>query len=288
MIYALTPLHGPGTGRFTPQEGQRGRWPYLMTKGLQMRSLAQDPRLKQMVAEFSYPMVFATISGAHLYGFPSPDSDFDLRGTHVLPLRQVVGLDMKDETVERGGIHAGLEMDIVSHDVLKFFGMMLRKNGYVLEQLYSPLVVHTTPEHAELMEIGKSCITRHHAYHYLGFAETQWKLFEKEHPRRVKPLLYVYRVLLTGIHLMKTGVVEANLLTLNEEFRLPYLAELVERKTSGAEKGALPDGDMVFHKGEYQRLRQVLEEEHSKCLLPEAATGRAAINDLLIRLRLGR
>jgi len=24
--------------------------------------------------------LFATISGAHLYGFPSPDSDYDLRG----------------------------------------------------------------------------------------------------------------------------------------------------------------------------------------------------------------
>ena len=40
----------------------------------------------------SYPLIFATISGAHLYGFPSPDSDFDLRGVHILPLKEVVGL----------------------------------------------------------------------------------------------------------------------------------------------------------------------------------------------------
>ena len=37
-----------------------------------------------------------------------------------------------------------LEMDIVSHDVRKFFGLLLKKNGYVLEQLFSPLIVHTT------------------------------------------------------------------------------------------------------------------------------------------------
>ena len=36
-----------------------------------------------------YPLLFATISGAHLYGFASPDSDYDLRGVHVLPFRQV-------------------------------------------------------------------------------------------------------------------------------------------------------------------------------------------------------
>jgi uncharacterized protein len=93
----------------------------------------------------------------------------------------------------------------VTHDAKKFFGLMLKKNGYVLEQVFSPLVVHTTPEHEELKAIAADCITRHHAHHYLGFAATQWKLFQKEDPPRVKPLLYVYRVLLTGIHLMRTG-----------------------------------------------------------------------------------
>jgi len=38
------------------------------------------------------------------------------------------------------------------------------------------------------------------------------KLFAKESPPRVKPLLYIYRVLLTGIHLMRTGQVESQLL----------------------------------------------------------------------------
>jgi predicted nucleotidyltransferase len=33
--------------------------------------------------------------------------------------------------------------------------------------------------------------------HYLGFATNQWRLFEKEEPRRVKPLLYVYRAVNT-------------------------------------------------------------------------------------------
>jgi uncharacterized protein len=40
-------------------------------------------------------------------------------------------------------------MDIVSHDVRKFFGLLLKKNGYVLEQLFSPLIVQTTPEYEE-------------------------------------------------------------------------------------------------------------------------------------------
>ena len=161
-----------------------------------------EPRLQKQVDQHPYPLVFATISGAHLYGFPSADSDYDLRGVHLLPLAEVVGLQVGHETVEKSGVYDGLEVDLVTHDARKFFALLLRKNGYVLEQLLSPLVVHSTPEHEELKALSQGCITRHHAHHYLGFAATQWKLFEKDHPPKVKPLLYVYRVLLTGIHLM--------------------------------------------------------------------------------------
>lgn len=153
--------------------------------------VTSEPRLLREVSAHPYPLLFVTISGAHLYGFPSPDSDYDLRGVHVLPLPDVVGLDAGRETIESSGVRDGLEIDLVTHDVKKFFGLLLRKNRYVLEQLYSPLVVKTTPEHEELKHLAAGCITRHHAHHYLGFAETQWHLFQKESPRRVKPLLYV-------------------------------------------------------------------------------------------------
>ena len=167
-----------------------------------------------------YPLVFATISGAHLYGFPSPDSDYDLRGSHVQPAREVVGLDTGPEIITTEWKDGGFELDLVTHDAHKFFSLMLKKNGYVLEQLFSPLVVQT---------------------------------------RRVKPLFYVYRVLLTGIHLMKTGQVEANLVTLNDEAKLSHVSELIARNMTGPEKSALEDSDLPFHMSEYERLRGCLE-----------------------------
>ncbi len=181
-----------------------------------------------------------------------------------------------------------------SHDVRKFFGLLLKKDGYVLEQLFSPLVVHTTPEHEELKTIadggknGAGVITKYHSHHYFGFAETQWKLFDKERPRRVKPLIYIYRVLLTGIHLMRTGQIEANLVTLNEEFQLPYIPDLVARKLTGPEKSTLKDADVAFHESEYQRLRGELQAAHDATQLPELPSDEtcAALNDLWIRIRL--
>ena len=245
-----------------------------------------DPRLVPVVAGQPFPLLFVTVSGAHLYGFPSPDSDYDLRGVHVLPVRQVVGLQTGPETIERSEVVDGLEVDLVTHDALKFFRLLLRKNGYVLEQLLSPLVLHTTPAHEELKAISRGCVTRHHAHHYLGFAQTQWRLFEKENPRRVKPLLYVFRVLLTGIHLMRTGRVEANLVTLNETFKLSYVPDLIARKHAGGEQATLRDADVEFHRGEYLRLRAELEAARDASTLPELPSARPALNDLLLRLRL--
>ncbi len=244
-------------------------------------------QLVRQVELHPYPLLFATISGAHLYGFPSPDSDFDLRGVHLLPLKEVVGLKTGQATIEKSGVHDGLEIDLVTHDAHKFFSLLLKKNGYVLEQVLSPLIVHTTPEHQELKEIAKNCVTRHHAHHYLGFAETQWKLFQKENPPHVKPLLYVYRVLLTGIHLMRTGEVQANLGRLNERFKLPYIPDLIERKVAGTEKGRLEQADLGVHQQEYERLRAELELAYQESKLPEAPSGTAALDELLVRVRLG-
>jgi len=244
-----------------------------------------NEHLLQAVKEHPYALLFATISGAHLYGFPSPDSDYDLRGVHILPAEEVMGLFPDRDTIEISK-KEDIELDLVTHDVQKFFGLLLKANGYVLEQLYSPLVVHTTAEHEELKSIARNCVKRHQAHHYFGFAENQWRLFQKEDPPRVKPLLYVFRVLLTGIHLMRTGTVEANLNRLNEEYDLPYIPELIERKTSGTERQTLEQAEVSFYENEYDLLRKRLENETSQTRLPESQTAKAALNDLLLRLRL--
>jgi predicted nucleotidyltransferase len=241
--------------------------------------------LTKYVDQAPYPLVFATISGAHLYGFPSPDSDYDLRGVHVLPLDAVIGLDLKHETLERSGIDEGIELDLVTHDVAKFIRLMLRPNGYVLEQLLSPLVVYTSEEHLELKRLAAGCVTKFHAHHYRGFANTQWRLFEKENPPRVKPLLYVFRVLLTGIHLMKTGQLQADLLELNQHYKLPYIADLVSRKINGKEKEQLVGSEFSVYAREYERLLNELDRAYEQTFLPPHPSVRDEINQFLIDIR---
>ncbi|HEV8575095.1 MAG TPA: nucleotidyltransferase domain-containing protein [Dehalococcoidia bacterium] len=230
-----------------------------------------------------YPLIFITVSGAHLYGFPSRDSDFDLRGAHVIPAREVLGLRQVRETIENKTETAGLEIETVTHDVRKYVRLLLKRNGYVLEQLYSPLIVQTTPQHEEIKRLGRGCVTPQHALHYLGFAHNEWKLLEKR--PSLKRLLYVYRVLLTGIHLMRTGEVEANLVRLNEEYKLPQVPDLIAQKINGTEWEEIA-GDLSFHHGEYERLCRELQDAATVSTLPKGVSTEEELNELVVQIRL--
>ena len=239
--------------------------------------------LTPVVAEQPDPVLFATVSGAHLYGFPSRDSDVDLRGAHLLPAPDLVGLREPEETRSRMWDRDGVEMDLVTHDVRKFVRLMLRRNGYVLEQLLSPLVVHTTDAHRELAALTPGVITSHHAHHYRGFATTQWRLFGKT--GELKPLLYTFRVLLTGIHLMRSGEVQAHLPTLLGEVDAPaYLPDLIAAKAEREHGDA--DVDHARVQADVERLHTVLDEAQEGSALPGAATAHDALHDFLVRIRL--
>ncbi|MEU1041530.1 nucleotidyltransferase domain-containing protein [Streptomyces sp. NPDC005907] len=238
--------------------------------------------LGPVVAEQPDPVLFATVSGAHLYGFPSRDSDVDLRGVHLLPTAALVGLREPEETRSRMWDRDGVEMDLVTHDLRKFVRLMLRRNGYVLEQLLSPLVVHTSDAHRELAALAPGTLTSHHAHHYRGFATTQWRLFEKT--GELKPLLYTFRVLLTGIHLMRSGEVQADLPTLVGQVRAPaYLPDLIAAKAE-REHGAA-DVDRARVRDDVEKLHARLDEAQDASELPDAPSVHDLLHEFVVRVR---
>jgi predicted nucleotidyltransferase len=241
--------------------------------------------LTSVVAEQPDPLLFATVSGAHLYGFPSEDSDLDLRGVHLLPPAALVGLHAPAETRSRTWDHDGVELDLVTHDLRKFVRLMLRRNGYVLEQLLSPLVVHTGDAHRELATLAPGVLTSHHAHHYRGFAVTQWRLFEKT--GELKPLLYTFRVLLTGIHLMRSGEVQAHLPTLlgEPDTGAPaYLPDLIAAKAR-QEHGAA-DVEHARVAADVELLHALLDEAQAASALPGEPRAYDALHDFVVRVRL--
>ena len=229
-----------------------------------------------------YPTVFVTVSGAHLYGFASVDSDLDLRASHLLPAHEVVGLRTGPDTITTDTWRDGVELDVVSHDLLKFARMLTTRNGYVLEQLLSPLVVATSPAHRQLIGLAPGLTTRHHAHHYLGFAATQQRLSGRT--GELKPALYTLRMLHTGIHLMRTGEVVADLGALSD---LPYVPDLIAMKRT-AEHGRFPSALRDTVDRDIARLRTQLETARDASHLPEHADPDAveALHQLVVSTRL--
>src|SRR3954471_14429678 len=94
------------------------------------------------LAEAELPSaLFVTVSGSHLYGFSSVDSDVDLRGAFLAPLDSILGLISAEETIERKLDRHGQEIELVAHEAAKYLHLLGRNNGYILEQVFSPLVV---------------------------------------------------------------------------------------------------------------------------------------------------
>ncbi|QDG50751.1 nucleotidyltransferase [Persicimonas caeni] len=242
--------------------------------------------LERQVDEHPYPIFFAVLSGAHMYGFPSGDSDYDVRGAHVLPLEDVVGLRARRDTVDVMHDLEGRELDVVTHDLKKFIELLLNKNAMVLEQVFSPHLIEGGDAFDELKEIAGDCITRHHAHHYLGFARSRWEGFEES--RRLKALLYAYRGCFSGIHLMRTGEVETDLTTLAAKYNRPDLLDLIEAKQAGTEKMQLDPSSIDKHRDYVLELIERLEKEHEASELRETpeADAKERLHDLLVRVRL--
>tara|TARA_R110002072_G_C7806958_1_gene522132 strand:- start:117 stop:926 length:810 start_codon:yes stop_codon:yes gene_type:complete len=236
--------------------------------------------------------LFATLSGSHLYGFPSPDSDFDLRGAFVAPLRRVLGLGTLDETYVREDPAfelAGrtIELDWVAHEVGKYCRLLQRADGVILEQVYSPLVVIESAWLDELRELARGCVAKVVVNHYRGFFRNKRQELTKK--PSVKSLLYAYRVALTGVHALSSGEIEANLEVLAGLYPAlapPGLVELIARKRAGEEGGLLDEHELAAQEPALAALEAGLEAAHEASSLPFKPTSGPGLSDFVVRARL--
>jgi len=178
-------------------------------------------------------LLFLAVSGSHSYGTNKPDSDLDLRGVFMPSFRdaiQIQGSSMKTEFYKLTP-----DIDVEFVPIRKWLQILLKGNGNYLENLWqtkvyprSRLVYYKKEAGKErdiiklkqlVMQYGLSKKFRNH---YIGFAKSQQKDFFQKY--KTKCLLYVYRVLLSGIILYKRGVVEFNLPKIinTPEYRVCY------------------------------------------------------------------
>jgi len=233
---------------------------------------------EEIISKIKEKQVFYSISGSHSYGFHSDDSDFDIRGCHVVKTKELFKLKKPKETIEI--IHG--DIDIVSYELEKFIGLMLKPNGNVLEQLNSPINLVTNKYHKELIKLSKYCISKDLYYHYRGMAHSNHKKFIEGEKLTIKKYLYVLRALMTGIYVLEQGKIQQNILELNKYFKFKIIPRLVEKKTQEKIKTKnIPEADKLI-----QKLFIHIDESYKKSKLPEHPTHEEKFEKFLMNVRM--
>ena len=104
-------------------------------------------RMRQLVHKHPHALLFASVHGSKLHGFDIAG----LRPRHpglsrAAPRGIVIGLDGGQESIRKKDDDlAAPGVELATHDVRNYFTMLLKNNGNILEELFSPLVLVTGP-----------------------------------------------------------------------------------------------------------------------------------------------
>jgi len=229
-------------------------------------------------------VVLCAVTGSHLYGFPSPDSDLDLKGIHLVATRQLLGLRPDTRVHDSVGFLDGLECDLTTNEAGDALRLLMGGNGNMLERIGSPWQLVAGPEVDELAVLARGAVSRRFARHYGGFF--RGRCAEHERQPSAKALLYSWRVALTGIHLLRTGELVTDLAVLADAYRYPLLHQLIAVKAHGTEKCAPPDDLDRALRAQWPALAEALVEAEDHSPLPDEAANGATIEDWLVRVRL--
>lgn len=241
------------------------------------RVLAQEEARREHVVVY--------LSGAHAYGFPSPDSDLDLKAIHVANTADLLGFEVPAPTVDRAEIVDGVEIDYTSNELSHALAGILGGNGNFVERVLGRMTAHSSTLLDDLCPLVRRSLSRRVHRHYRGFALNQLRFAEKE--PTAKKLLYVLRTALTGVHLLETGELEADVTRLLDAYGLDDAWALVERKRAGERVGIDPEL-LASYKPRVDALLARLDASVERSPLPDEPPNEAELREWLLAVRKAR
>ena len=190
-----------------------------------------ETRLRKMIdravrSEPDAEPVFYGVSGSHLYGFPSPDGDIDVRGFHVADAERYALLDQPDEqiVVNQDGITEGFEayeeIDLVSYELRKFGVLLYQANFNVLEVVFeADRVMNGVPLEIEaLQHLVESHLPMDVHRAYFGMARNNYRKYlnpdRDSYSPTAKKYLYVLRGLLGAQYVLDEETIRADIFEL--------------------------------------------------------------------------
>lgn len=185
-------------------------------------------------------VLYACESGSRAWGFPSADSDYDVRFLYVRHPQWYLSIEDRPDVIERPVRDS---IDLSGWDLRKALRLFRKSNPPLLEWLRSPIVYL---EQSSLASGLRELAAVHHspaacAYHYLHMAQGNFREYLKGERVLLKKYLYVLRPILAVNWIERgLGVVPMEFRTLLERLALPpelksEVDKLLEAKQAGAE-----------------------------------------------------
>ena len=152
--------------------------------------------LKKIEKTENVRIIMAIESGSRAWGFPSPDSDYDVRFIYVRRKEDYLRLESVRDVIEW---QLDEVLDINGWDLKKALQLLHKSNPTVFEWCASPIVYCQREEFVWLKEILPEYFSiKKSLYHYWHMAETNYRTYLKGEDVRIKKYLYVLRPLLAA------------------------------------------------------------------------------------------
>ncbi|AZK48653.1 nucleotidyltransferase domain-containing protein [Paenibacillus lentus] len=198
-------------------------------------------QLRQIEQEEQVKIIYACESGSRAWGFPSKDSDYDVRFIYVRPIEWYLSIFEKRDVIERPINNL---LDINGWDLKKALNLFRKSNPPLLEWLQSPIVYMEDYSAAEQIR-GFSSLTfspKACMYHYLHMAEGNYREYLQREQVKIKKYFYVLRPVLACEWIEKYGTMPPIEFTTLTDQLLPAESEvkaaidsLLVRKKAGDE-----------------------------------------------------
>lgn len=149
-------------------------------------------RLAELADRHGVRVLLAIESGSRAWGFPSPDSDYDVRFLYARPPEWFVSVSPGRDVIEE----PEGEIDLNGWDLRKSLGLMLKGNAVLAEWLMSPVTYHEVAafraEFRALLEQSSRPAPLIHHYLNLGLSMRRNDAF-KGRQLPIKKYFYVLR-----------------------------------------------------------------------------------------------
>jgi predicted nucleotidyltransferase len=161
-----------------------------------MKKIIQE-KLQHIAAEHNIRILYACESGSRAWGFPSPDSDYDVRFIYCRNAKDYLSIAPQADHLS---FPISNELDIYGWDLSKTLRLAYRSNTTPFEWLQSPIVyAEESLFRAELFDLCKHYFSRRsNTHHYLGIARGAMETISPDGNIKIKKLFYVLRPLLAA------------------------------------------------------------------------------------------